>query len=51
MAVAGAKMSLILEEMKAEAELILKKVRYPELTNNPDFNWDFVNALFLPLKI
>lgn len=49
-AVTGAKMALLSEEMKKNAELISKKVRYIELANDPDFNKEFVKALLLPHK-
>lgn len=49
-AVTGAKMALISKEMKEKAELISKKARYLELANDPDFNQEFIEALFLPHK-
>ena len=50
-AVMGAKMSLTSKEMKEEAELISKKVRYLELGNDPEFNQEFVKACFFHTKI
>ena len=47
-AITGAKMALISKEMREKANLISKKVRYLELTMDPDFSKEFVNALFIP---
>ena len=47
-AVTGAKMALISKEIREKAILISKKVRYLELTIDPDFSEEFVNALFIP---
>jgi len=47
-AVTGAKMALASKEMRKKAEQITDKVRYLELANDPDFNKEFIKALFLP---
>ncbi len=41
-------MALISKEIREKANLISKKVRYLELTIDPDFSEEFVNALFIP---
>jgi uncharacterized 2Fe-2S/4Fe-4S cluster protein (DUF4445 family) len=46
-AVMGAKMALRSKGIREKSELILKKVRYLELGNDPDFNQEFTKALFL----
>jgi len=47
-AVTGAKIALTSKEMRKKAEQIANKVRYLELANDPDFNQEFIKALFLP---
>jgi len=49
-AVTGAKMALTSKEMRKKAEQITDKVRYLELANAPDFNQEFIKALFIPHK-
>jgi uncharacterized 2Fe-2S/4Fe-4S cluster protein (DUF4445 family) len=47
-AVAGAKAALLSTEIRDKAELISRKVRYLELTIDPDFRKEFMDALYLP---
>ncbi|RJS83989.1 DUF4445 domain-containing protein [Candidatus Bathyarchaeota archaeon] len=49
-AVTGAKMVLISKEARKKANLISKKVRYLELAADPDFNEEFISAIFIPHK-
>jgi len=49
-AVTGAKMVLISKEARKKASLISKKVRYLELAADPDFNEEFISAIFIPHK-
>jgi uncharacterized 2Fe-2S/4Fe-4S cluster protein (DUF4445 family) len=49
-AVTGAKMALISKEMRKKAEQIANKARYLDLAADPDFNKEFVKALFFPYK-
>ena len=49
-AVTGAKMALISREAREQAEEISKKVRYIELSADPDFKNEFASALFIPHK-
>jgi uncharacterized 2Fe-2S/4Fe-4S cluster protein (DUF4445 family) len=47
-AVAGAKMALISKGVREEARLVSERVRYLELTVDPDFSKEFTNSLYLP---
>jgi uncharacterized 2Fe-2S/4Fe-4S cluster protein (DUF4445 family) len=44
----GARIALINAGKRAEAEKIARKIRYIELTVDPDFETEFVNAMHLP---
>ena len=47
-AIVGAKMALISKRVREEAELLAEKVRYLELSADPAFEKEFINALYLP---
>ncbi|MFX0078868.1 MAG: ASKHA domain-containing protein [Candidatus Hermodarchaeota archaeon] len=49
-ALSGAKMTLISQEARKMAENLSHKIRYLELTSDPDFNSEFANAMFIPHK-
>ena len=49
-ALTGAKMALISREARKTAETLSKKIRYLELTVDPDFRSEFANAMFIPHK-
>ena len=49
-AIAGAKMALTSKEARKEANKISKKIRYLELAACPDFEEEFLNAIFIPHK-
>ncbi len=44
----GARIALINAKKRTEAEKIARKIRYIELTVDPDFETEFVNAMHLP---
>lgn len=47
-ALAGAKMALLSEDARREADVISKKVRYLELAADPTFDDEFFKATFIP---
>ena len=47
-AIAGAKMCLLSRNMRKIAGELSNRIRYVELTAHPDFQKEFMNALFLP---
>ena len=47
----GARMALINARKRREAEKIARKIEYIELTVDPDFETEFVNAMQLPHRI
>ncbi|RLG91367.1 MAG: ferredoxin [Candidatus Hecatellales archaeon] len=49
-AISGAKMALVSRRVRRVAEALSKKVRYLELTVDPDFNKEFIDAMFIPHK-
>jgi len=49
-AVAGAKMMLLSKEARGTAEELAEGVRYHELSLDPEFNREFLNAVFIPHK-
>ncbi len=49
-ALSGAKMTLISQEARNIAEKLSNKIRYLELTRDPDFNSEFAKAMFIPHK-
>ena len=49
-ALTGAKMALISREARKTAETLSKRIRYLELTVDPDFRSEFANAMFIPHK-
>ncbi|MFW9915370.1 MAG: ASKHA domain-containing protein [Candidatus Thorarchaeota archaeon] len=49
-ALTGAKIALISQEARKSAERLANRVRYLELTSDPDFNSEFANAMFIPHK-
>lgn len=49
-AVTGAKMILLSKEARRTAEALPDRVRYHELSLDPEFNREFLNALFIPHK-
>jgi len=49
-AIAGADMALLSISSRKEAEEIKSKVRYVELSAEPDFKREYVNSLYLPYK-
>jgi uncharacterized 2Fe-2S/4Fe-4S cluster protein (DUF4445 family) len=49
-ALTGAKMALISREARKTAETLSKKIRYHELTVDPDFRLEFADAMFIPHK-
>jgi uncharacterized 2Fe-2S/4Fe-4S cluster protein (DUF4445 family) len=46
-AITGAKLALRSKKVRERASAIVRKVRYLELANHPEFNKHFANALFL----
>ena len=46
----GAKMALISREARKTAETLSKRIRYLELTVDPDFGSEFVDSMFVPHK-
>jgi len=49
-AITGAELALISKEARKTAKTISEKVRYLELSVDPDFTLEFSNAMFLPHK-
>lgn len=49
-ALTGAKMALISKEARKTAEKLSKRIRYLELTVDPDFRSEFADAMFIPHK-
>jgi uncharacterized 2Fe-2S/4Fe-4S cluster protein (DUF4445 family) len=49
-ALTGAKMALISRKARETAETLSKRVRYVELTVDPDFSSEFAGAMFIPHK-
>lgn len=49
-AISGAKMALVSRRIRRIAKTLSKKVRYFELTLDPDFNKEFIDAMFIPHK-
>jgi uncharacterized 2Fe-2S/4Fe-4S cluster protein (DUF4445 family) len=49
-AIAGAKMMLLSQDVRKEADTISRKVRYLELATDPSFNVEFFKATFIPHK-
>jgi len=49
-AVAGARMILLSTEARRTAEALAEGVRYHELSLDPEFNREFLNAVFIPHK-
>jgi len=49
-ALTGAKMALISKEARKTAETLAKRIRYLELTVDPDFRSEFADAMFIPHK-
>jgi uncharacterized 2Fe-2S/4Fe-4S cluster protein (DUF4445 family) len=49
-ALTGAKMALISREARKTAETLSKRIRYLELTVDPDFRSEFADAMFIPHK-
>jgi uncharacterized 2Fe-2S/4Fe-4S cluster protein (DUF4445 family) len=49
-ALTGAKMALISREARKTAETLSKRIRYLELTVDPDFGSEFADAMFIPHK-
>lgn len=47
----GARIALINAKKRTEAEKIARKIEYIELTVDPDFETEFVNAMHLPHRI
>jgi len=50
-AVTGAKMALISRKARKSINSILRVVQYHELAADPNFNSEFINALYIPHKI
>lgn len=49
-AVIGAKMALLSNEIRSEAELLIDKIHYHELAADPEFQKEFINAIPIPHK-
>jgi uncharacterized 2Fe-2S/4Fe-4S cluster protein (DUF4445 family) len=49
-AISGARMALISKELRKTAEVLSEKVRYLELSANPNFSRELANAIFIPYK-
>lgn len=49
-ALTGAKMALISREARKTAETLSNRIRYLELTVDPDFSSEFADAMFIPHK-
>ncbi len=50
-AIMGAKMALVSKEARGQASKISRKVKYLELSIDPDFRSEFASALFIPHRV
>jgi uncharacterized 2Fe-2S/4Fe-4S cluster protein (DUF4445 family) len=46
----GARMALLSNDQRTEAQTIAEKLRYIELGVDPEFEQEFANALYIPYR-